>query len=207
VAVDSVGARHVRLANRLPTPPPSTPSTLVRPVGTTWTNDDRSPASALPIARVGTSRRIVLASRHVGHTAGVGELLRVTRSCAVPLDELTWRFSTGGGPGGQHANTSNTRVEVRFDVAGSPSLGPRQRARLLERLGPVVRVTASDERSQARNRQLALDRLRSRLAEGLRVERERRPTAPTTASRERRVEAKRRRSDVKRLRGRPSPED
>lgn len=131
----------------------------------------------------------------------------MTRSCVIPLSELTWKFTGSGGPGGQHANTSNTRVEVRFDVEQSPSLGPRQRARLLERLGPVVRVVASDERSQARNRALALDRLRSRLADALRVERERRPTAPTTGSRQRRVEAKRRRSDVKRLRGRPSAED
>jgi ribosome-associated protein len=84
-----------------------------------------------------------------------GTHLIVSRSCRIPLDELEWRFSASGGPGGQHANTSNTRAEVRFDVAGSPSLGPRQRARLLERVGPTVRVVASDERSQARNRELA----------------------------------------------------
>ena len=137
----------------------------------------------------------------------MGDELRVTRSCSIPLAELTWRFTGSGGPGGQHANTSNTRVEVRFDVAGSPSLGPRQRARLLERLGPVVRVVASDERSQSRNRALALERLRARLADALRVERERRPTAPTTSSRQRRVDAKRRRSDIKRLRGRPTADD
>ncbi|HVF75115.1 MAG TPA: alternative ribosome rescue aminoacyl-tRNA hydrolase ArfB [Acidimicrobiales bacterium] len=135
------------------------------------------------------------------------EVLRVTKSCAIPLDELTWKFTGSGGPGGQHANTSNTRAEVRFDVEGSPSLGPRQRARLLQRLGPTVRVAASDERSQARNRQLALERLRSRLADALKVERERRPTAPTRASKVRRVDAKRRRSDVKRLRGRPAPDE
>src|SRR5438067_4103285 len=127
-------------------------------------------------------------------------VLRVTPTCVLRLDELEWRFSASGGPGGQHVNTSNTRAEVRFDVAGSPSLGPRQRARLLERLGPEVRVVASDERSQLRNRDLALERLPSRLAEALRVERERRPTAPTLASRQRRVEAKRKRADVKRLR-------
>jgi ribosome-associated protein len=91
-------------------------------------------------------------------------------------------------------------VEVRFDVATSPSLGPRQRARLLERLGPVVRVVASDQRSQARNRQLALERLRSRLAEGLRVVPTRRPTAPSPGSRERRLEDKRRRGELKRQR-------
>ena len=133
--------------------------------------------------------------------------LRVSRTCSVPLEELDWRFSASGGPGGQHANTANTRVEVRFDVAGSPSLGPRQRARLLERLGPEVRVVASDERSQSRNRSLALDRLRSRLADALRHQPPRRPTAPTEAARRRRLEAKRHRGQVKRLRAAPPPED
>jgi ribosome-associated protein len=134
----------------------------------------------------------------------VTEVLRVTRSCAVPLDELEWRFSGAGGPGGQHANTANTRVEVRFDVAGSPSLGPRQRARLLERVGPVVRVVAADERSQARNRALALERLAARLAEGLRVERPRVATKPSRAAKRARLEGKRRRSEVKRGRARPT---
>jgi ribosome-associated protein len=139
---------------------------------------------------------------------GVDEgVLRVSPTCAIPLDELEWRFSASGGPGGQHVNTSNTRAEVRFNVAGSPSLGPRQRQRLLERLGPEVRVVASDERSQIRNRALALERLRSRLAEGLRIERPRRPTAPTEAARRERLEAKRRRSETKRRRGRPQPDE
>jgi ribosome-associated protein len=133
--------------------------------------------------------------------------LRISRSCAIPLDELEWRFTTSGGPGGQHANTSNTRVEVRFDISESPALGPRQRARLLERLGPIVRVTASDTRSQARNRDLALERLRSRLADGLRVSRSRHATAPTPASRRQRVDEKRRRGEVKRLRARPPADD
>jgi len=124
----------------------------------------------------------------------------VSRTCAIRLEELEWRFSASGGPGGQHANTANTRAEVRFDVAGSPSLGPRQRSRLLERLGPTVRVVASDERSQARNRQLALDRLRSRLADGLRVVPPRHPTSPTRQARERRLEDKRRRGELKRQR-------
>ena len=139
--------------------------------------------------------------------AAVAETLRVTRTCAIPFDELEWRFTGSGGPGGQHANTSNTRAEVRFDIENSPSLGPRQRARLLERLGPVVRVAASDERSQARNRALALERLRSRLAEALRIQRERRPTAPTTASQQRRIETKRKRGQLKRQRARPSEDD
>jgi ribosome-associated protein len=134
-------------------------------------------------------------------------VLRVTRTCAIPVGELEWSFTASGGPGGQHANTSNTKVELRFDVAASPSLGPRQRERLLERLGPVVRVTASDERSQARNRALALDRLRSRLADGLRVQPERRATRPTKASKDRRLQAKRRRSEVKKQRRQPPPDD
>ena len=135
---------------------------------------------------------------------GERQVLRVTPTCVLPLDELEWRFSASGGPGGQHVNTSNTRAEVRFDVAGSPSLGPRQRARLLDRLGPEVRVVASDERSQLRNRELALERLRSRLAEALRVETPRRATKPTKAARERRLEEKRHRSETKaRRRARP----
>jgi ribosome-associated protein len=126
----------------------------------------------------------------------------VSRSCRIPLDELAWRFTGSGGPGGQHANTANTRAEVRFDVANSPSLGPRQRARLLERLGPVVRVAASDERSQARNRALALERLRSKLAEALHVDPPRTATKPSRAAKARRVDEKKRRGEIKRLRGR-----
>ena len=131
-------------------------------------------------------------------------MLVVSRSCQIPLDELEWRFSASGGPGGQHANTSNTRAEVRFDVANSPSLGPRQRARLLERLGPEVRVAADDERSQLRNRQLALERLAARLREALKVERPRVATRPSLGAKKRRLESKRRTGERKRLRGRPS---
>jgi len=131
-----------------------------------------------------------------------GRPLRVGRS-VVPSEELEWRFSGSGGPGGQHANTANTRVELRFDIARSAHLGPRQRARLLERLGPVVRVVVSDERSQLRNRDLALRRLEERLADALRVERVRRPTAPTRGSTERRLHAKRARSERKRDRRPP----
>lgn len=130
----------------------------------------------------------------------------MTSSCVIPLDELEWQTSRSGGPGGQHANTSDTRVEVRFDVNASPSLGPRQRARLLERLGPMVRATSSDSRSQARNREIALERLRRRLAEGLRVERPRRATKPTKAARVRRLDAKRRQSVRKRDRRPPRPD-
>ncbi|HEX3946678.1 MAG TPA: alternative ribosome rescue aminoacyl-tRNA hydrolase ArfB [Acidimicrobiales bacterium] len=126
--------------------------------------------------------------------------LRVSRSLSLPFGEIGWRATTSGGPGGQHANKTSSRVEVWFDVEASRSLGPRQRARLLERLGPVVRAGASEDRSQARNRQLALERLAGRLAAALRVEAPRRPTRPTTGSRERRLQDKRRRSDVKRQR-------
>jgi ribosome-associated protein len=128
------------------------------------------------------------------------EILRVNRSLSIPLDELVWRFTTSGGPGGQHANKTSTRAEVRFDVESSPSLGPRQRARLLERLGPTVRVSAGEERSQSRNREVALRRLATRLAEGLHTERPRVPTKPTMGSKIRRLEDKRRQSTRKRNR-------
>ena len=131
---------------------------------------------------------------------GSPAVLRVTPTCVIRMDELEWRFSASGGPGGQHVNTANTRAEVRFDIAGSPSLGPRPRARLLERLGSEVRVVASDERSQLRNRELALERLRSRLAAALRVETPRRPTKPTKAAKEKRLQEKRLRSETKRRR-------
>jgi ribosome-associated protein len=133
--------------------------------------------------------------------------LRVSRTCVIPLDELEWRFTGSGGPGGQHANTANTRVEVRFDVEGSPSLGPRQRARLRERLGAVVRATASERRSQLQNRELALERLRSRLAAALKVERPRVATRPSRASVESRLDQKRRRGQRKRDRRRPARSD
>jgi ribosome-associated protein len=132
------------------------------------------------------------------------ELLRVSRNCAIPFDELEWRFTGSGGPGGQHANTSNTKVELRFDVDNSPSLGPRQRSRLLGRLGPMVRVTASERRSQHQNRELALERLRSKLAEALHVNPNRVATAPSKAARAKRVDEKRYHSQIKQRRRRPS---
>lgn len=121
----------------------------------------------------------------------------------IPDAELTWRFTGSGGPGGQHANTANTRVELVFDVAASASLTAYQRARILARLGPTVRVVASDERSQARNRALARDRLAERLRSSLRVQAARRPTRPTKGSVERRLASKRRQSDRKRQRREP----
>lgn len=131
----------------------------------------------------------------------------MSRTCRIPLEEIEWRFSASGGPGGQHANTANTRVEARFDVAGSPSLGPRQRARLLEKLGPSVRVVAADERSQARNRQLALERLAARLAGALAMPKPRRPTRVPRRVDAARRDAKRRRSQTKRLRARPPADE
>lgn len=143
----------------------------------------------------------------LGDVSGRGDVLRVTRSLAIPMHELEWRFGRSGGPGGQHANTTDTRAEVIFDVEASQALGPRQRTRLLEKLGPRVVVAASDERSQARNRELALDRLRSKLADALKVPKRRRPTKPSAAAKRRRVEEKRRHGRKKRLRRPPSPDE
>ena len=134
-------------------------------------------------------------------------LLRVNRSCAIALRELSWKFTASGGPGGQHANTANTKVELRFDIEESPSLGPRQRARLLEKLGPSVRVTSSERRSQLQNREQALERLREILQEALAIERPRVATRPSKSAKVKRVESKRRRSDVKRGRQRPTSDD
>ncbi len=132
--------------------------------------------------------------------------LRITPSLSIPLAELQFRFTPSSGPGGQHANKVSTRVEVRFDVARSASLGPRQRARLLDKLGPEVRVVADDERSQLRNRQLAVDRFRQRMADALHIDKPRRPTRPSRGAKERRLEAKRHLSERKRNR-RPDFDD
>jgi ribosome-associated protein len=137
-------------------------------------------------------------------TAPPAGRLRVNRSLAIPLDEVHVRATTSGGPGGQHANRSRTRVEVDFDVLASRSLGPRQRARLLERLGPIVRAAAATHRSQARNRELALERLAGSLASALHVERPRRATAPSAAARQRRLDEKRRHSERKATRRPPA---
>jgi ribosome-associated protein len=136
-----------------------------------------------------------------------GETLHVRRGLDLPHSEITWRATTSGGPGGQHANRTLSRVEVEFDVGASSVLGPRQRQRLLDRIGPVVRASAADSRSQARNRQLALERLAARIDAALRLETPRRATRPTKSSQVRRVEAKRRRAQVKRGRRRPGDDD
>jgi ribosome-associated protein len=135
-----------------------------------------------------------------------GESIRVTRSVSIPLAEIRLRVSRSSGPGGQHANTSETRVEASLDLRSTTALTERQRARAIARAGGVVRAVAQDERSQARNRELALERLADRLREALRVERRRIATSPSASSRERRLESKRRRSAVKRRRARPEEE-
>jgi ribosome-associated protein len=129
-----------------------------------------------------------------------GESIRVTRSVVLPLGEVELRFSRSSGPGGQHAQKSETRVEAVFDVEASAALSETQKRRVVARVGPVIRAVAQDERSQSRNRELALERVVEQLRQALRVERRRVPTKPTAASRERRLEQKRRRSQVKRLR-------
>ena len=133
--------------------------------------------------------------------------MRITRDVAVPLAEVDLRVSRSSGPGGQHANVTASRVEAVFDVAGSPSLTEDQRRRACARAGPRIRAVAQDTRSQARNRELALERLRARLAEALAVQRPRRRTKPSRGARERRLGAKRKRSEAKRQRRRPSQGD
>ena len=133
------------------------------------------------------------------------ESIRVTRSVSIPLSEIELRFSRSSGPGGQHAQKSETRVEALFDVEASSALTDTQKRRVVTRGGQVLRAVAQDERSQWRNRELATDRLVEALREALHVERKRRPTAPTAAAKKRRREQKHRRSDLKRLR-RPPPD-
>ncbi len=132
------------------------------------------------------------------------ELLRINRDVAIPLDEVEVRASRSSGPGGQHANVTESRIEASFDVAASQTLDEAQKRRVVARCGPVVRAVAQDARSQARNRALALERLAERLARALEVPRTRRPTKPTKASRQRRLDAKRRDAQRKRDRRRPA---
>jgi ribosome-associated protein len=129
-----------------------------------------------------------------------GDSIRVTRSVTLSPAEIELRFSRSSGPGGQHANTAETRVEARFHVERSQALTEAQKRRVLAKAGPVLRAVAQDERSQLRNRELAIERLVEQLREALKVERRRRPTQPSQAARERRLEQKKRRSETKRLR-------
>jgi ribosome-associated protein len=133
--------------------------------------------------------------------------MQLGRGVEVPLAEVELRTSRSSGPGGQHANVTASRVEAVFDVAASASLDDDQKRRVTARLGPVVRATAQDTRSQTRNRELALERLRARLSGALVVQRPRRPTKPTAASRRKRADAKRHRGEVKRARRRPGPDE
>ena len=133
--------------------------------------------------------------------------LRVNRRLSLPLAEIELRTSRSSGPGGQHANVTASRVEAVFDVERSQTLDDQQRMRLLERLGPVITAVAQDTRGQARNRELALQRLAQKIAGGLRVQRKRRPTRPTRAAKQRRLEQKRRTGERKKNRRRPSADE
>jgi ribosome-associated protein len=133
----------------------------------------------------------------------MADRLTVTPDLSIPASEVELRASRSSGPGGQHANVTASRIEAVFDVRGSASLTEQQRDRLLSRLGPRVTAVAQDARSQARNRQLALERLCRKLREGLRVAPRRRATRPSRAARDRRLEQKRRAGQRKRERRRP----
>jgi ribosome-associated protein len=132
-----------------------------------------------------------------------GESIRVTRSVRIPLSEIELRTSRSSGPGGQHAQKTESRVEAVFDVEASSGLTDTQKRRVVAKAGPVLRAVAQDERSQGLNRTLAVERLVEKLREALRVPRRRVPTRPSAAARERRLEAKRRRGERKRLRRPP----
>ena len=127
----------------------------------------------------------------------------MTRSVVLPLGEVELRFSRSSGPGGQHANTAETRVEAVLDVEATSALTPAQRRRVVAKAGPVLRAVAQDERSQLRNRELAVERLVAQLREARKVERRRVPTKPTAAARERRLEEKKRRAETKKMRRKP----
>jgi ribosome-associated protein len=133
--------------------------------------------------------------------------MRVTRSISVPLSEIELRVSRSSGPGGQHANVTASRVEATFDVETSTALNDIEKQRVITRAGPRLTAVAQDTRSQARNREIAIERLRDRLAEALAVRRKRRPTRRPRAAEERRLEAKRLRSERKRGRRPPRADD
>lgn len=133
----------------------------------------------------------------------MSEGLDIGFGAVIPLDEIELRASRSGGPGGQHANKTASRIEASFDVRSSRALSDSQKARICARLGPRVTAISQDSRGQARNRELALQRLRSRLADALRPPKRRRPTRPGRAAKERRLESKRRRSQRKATRRRP----
>lgn len=133
--------------------------------------------------------------------------LAVTSSVKIPRHELDVKFSTSGGPGGQHANKTATRAELTFDIEASAAFTAAQRERVRAKLGSVVRIVADDARSQIRNRAIAEERLVERLRDALHVDRPRRPTRPTRGSQQRRIDTKKQRGDIKRGRKRPSSDD
>jgi ribosome-associated protein len=137
----------------------------------------------------------------------VTDAIDIGQGAAIPLSEIELRATTPGGPGGQHANRTASRIEAVFDVRASASLSDELKDRIAGRLGPRVTATAADTRGQARNRSLALERLRARLADAAAPRKQRRSTRPGAAARERRLAAKRRRSERKRQRRRPSEDD
>lgn len=126
---------------------------------------------------------------------------------SIPIEELTWRFGPSGGPGGQHANTANTRAEVVFEIEDSRSLSDVRREQLYEVFGPRIRVVADDTRSQSRNKEIALKRLEAKVAEALKPKRRRRPTKPSRGSKERRLKSKRRTTQLKDQRRSPGRDD
>ena len=149
-------------------------------------------------------------SKRSGRAAGAGgaasglrrdRSLRVSRSVSIPRSEIELRFSRSSGPGGQHAQKSESRVEAVFDVEASPTLTPAQKRRVVAKTGPLIRAVAQEERSQWLNRERAIERVVEQLRDALKVERPRKPTKPTATSKERRLEQKRRRGETKRLRG------
>ena len=141
-----------------------------------------------------------------GNLSAMEDPIEIRPGVSVPLADVTLRASRSSGPGGQHANVTASRVEAVFDVAAS-SLHEEDKRRIMARLGPRVTAVAQDARGQARNRELALERLRERLAAALKPRRQRHATKPTAGSRRRRAELKRRTSERKRARRRPSYED
>ena len=129
--------------------------------------------------------------------------VRISKRIVLPEQELTWRYGPSGGPGGQHANTSNTRVELVWEIEGTTAVKAEEQQRLLEQLGPRVRIVVDETRSQSRNRDLAIDRLEERVREGLVVQRSRRKTKPKRGAIERRLKAKKQQSDRKASRRTP----
>ena len=137
----------------------------------------------------------------------MAERLQINRRVSLPIDEIAIKSMRSSGPGGQHANVTDSRIEASFDIAASTSLGDRDRELLLERLGPVVRAISQDHRSQLRNRELALERLAQKLATGLYVQPHRTKTKPTRGAKERRLKAKRQGAERKKGRQRPGSDD